>query len=134
MWLRGNGAEEIEHRSLVFDVYQNVCGNYPLRLLSMLLTGPQFLFWWLKGLRYLTDHDPSITARPRWRDWLRATREYKVPGPWKLLVTVAVRCLRPSHHPSGEASTQMAMDCLEHSPAARATRKGTEVKPTGSEG
>ena len=36
--LRWHGAEEIEHRSLVFDVYQNVCGNYVLRVLTMLST------------------------------------------------------------------------------------------------
>jgi uncharacterized protein len=133
--LRWHGAEEIEHRSVVFDVYQNVCGSYPLRALSMLLTGPQFLFWWLAGVRFLMAHDPTIDAKPRWRDWLRAARQYKVPGPWKLLVTVPIRYLRPGHHPSTEASTQMAMDYLEHSPAARAIRERAEEdqQPTGSE-
>lgn len=121
--LRWHGAEEIEHRSLVFDVYQNVCGSYPLRALSMLVTAPQFVFWWLAGVRFLMVHDPTIDARPRWRDWLRAAREYKVPGPWKLIVTVPLRYLRPRHHPDHEASTQMAMDYLEHSPAAAAARR-----------
>jgi uncharacterized protein len=121
--LRWHGAEEIEHRSLVFDVYQNVSGSYPMRALSMLTTAPLFVGWWLYGVVFLMRQDPTVTARPRWRDWLRAAREYKVPGPWKLLVTVPVRYLRPSHHPSHEADTQMAMDYLEYSPAAREARE-----------
>jgi uncharacterized protein len=121
--LRWHGAEEIEHRALVYDVYQHVCGSYPLRALSMLTTAPLFISWWLRGVYFLMTHDPTINAKPRWRDWLRAAREYKVPGPWKLLVTVPIRYLRPSHHPSHEASTQMAMDYLEHSPAAREARE-----------
>ncbi len=132
--LRWHGAEEIEHRSLVFDVYQNVCGNYPVRALSMLLTMPQFVFWWLAGVRFLMVHDPTITAMPRWWDWLRAARQYRVPGPWKLIVTVPIRYLRPSHHPSTEASTQMAMDYLAHSPAALAAGKpdGGREKSAGA--
>ena len=121
--LRWHGAEEIEHRSLVFDVYQNVCGSYPLRAFSMLLTAPQFVFWWLAGVRFLMVRDPSIDAMPRWRDWLRAARQYRVPGPWKIIVTVPLRYLRPHHHPDTEVSTQMAMDYLAHSPAALAARE-----------
>ncbi|MBV9321007.1 MAG: metal-dependent hydrolase [Mycobacterium sp.] len=121
--LRWHGAEEIEHRSLVYDVYQHVCGNYPLRALSMLTIAPLFVGWWAAGVWYLMAHDPTINAKPRWRDWLRAARQYKVPGPWKLLVTVPVRYLRPDHHPSHEASTQMAMDYLAYSPAAREARE-----------
>ncbi len=126
--LRWHGAEEIEHRSLVFDVYQNVCGSYPLRALSMLLTMPQFVLWWVIGVRYLMAHDPTTDAMPRWRDWLRAARQYRVPGPWKLTVAVPLRYLRPSHHPSTEASSQMAMEYLAHSPAAlAATEKASET-------
>jgi hypothetical protein len=121
--LRWHGAEEIEHRSLVYDVYQHVCGNYPLRALSMMTTAPQFVLSWIIGVRFLMMNDPTVNAKPRWRDWLRAARQYKVPGPWKLMVTVPIRYLRPSHHPGTEASTQMAMDYLKRSPAAQAARE-----------
>jgi predicted metal-dependent hydrolase len=132
--LRWHGAEEIEHRSLVFDVYQNVCGNYALRALTMLLTAPIFVHWWIAGVRFLMAQDPTISAKPRWRDWLRAARQYRVPGPWLVIVTVPSRYIQPGHHPSTEASTQLAMDYLEQSPAARAARKRAEAQLTGPEG
>ena len=65
--LRWHGAEEIEHRSLVFDIYQNVCGNYALRALTMLSTAPAFSFWWITGVRFLMANDPTISTKPRWR-------------------------------------------------------------------
>ena len=34
--LRWHGAEEVEHRSVAFDVYQNLSGNYVRRLISMI--------------------------------------------------------------------------------------------------
>jgi uncharacterized protein len=121
--LRWHGAEEIEHRSLVFDVYQNVCGNYAVRALTMLSTAPTFSFWWIAGVRFLMAHDPTITTKPRWRDWLRAARQHRVPGPWLVIVTVPSHYIRPGHHPSAEASTQLAMDYLAQSPAARAAQR-----------
>jgi predicted metal-dependent hydrolase len=71
--------------------------------------------------------DPTTTAKPRLRDWLRAARQYKVPGPWNLFVVCTLRYLRPSHHPSTEASTQMAVDYLAQSPAARAARQAAQA-------
>jgi uncharacterized protein len=121
--LRWHGAEEVEHRSLVYDVYQHVCGNYFIRAFSMFMTAPLFVGWWIAGARYLMAQDPTIDTKWRWRDWLRAARAYLLPGPWTLLVTVPLRYMRPSHHPSGEASTQMAVDYLEFSPAAKAARE-----------
>jgi predicted metal-dependent hydrolase len=72
-------------------------------------------------------HDPTTTAKPRLRDWVRAAREHKVPRAWNLMVTCTLRYLRPSHHPSTEASTQMAMDYLAQSPAARAARQAAQA-------
>ena len=121
--LRWHGAEEVEHRSLVFDVYQNLSGSFVLRAGAMLFTGPALAYWWLAGIRYLMRQDPTIDMRPRLRDWRQASRLYRVPGPWKLLVTTPMRYLRPSHNPDEEASTEMAMSYLERSPAARAARQ-----------
>jgi uncharacterized protein len=132
--LRWHGAEEIEHRSLVFDVYQNVCGNYAARALTMLTTAPIFVLWWIAGVRFLMTQDPTVSAKPRWRDWLRAARQNRVPGLWLVMVTVPSRYIRPGYHPSAVASTQLAMDYLERSPAARAARKQAEAQLTGSEG
>jgi uncharacterized protein len=120
--LRWHGAEEIEHRSLVFDVYQNVSGSYALRALTMLSAAPIFVLWWIAGVRFLMAQDPTVSAKPRWRDWLRAARQHRVPGPWLVIVSVPSRYIRPGYHPSAEASTQLAMDYLEQSPAARAAR------------
>ncbi len=120
--LRWHGAEEIEHRSLVFDVYQNVCGNYALRALTMLSTAPTFAFWWIAGMRFLMANDPTISSKPRWRDWLRAARQYRVPGPWLVAVTVPGRYIRPGYHPSAEVSTKLAMTYLAQSPGARAAQ------------
>ncbi|WP_408633011.1 metal-dependent hydrolase [Mycobacterium ostraviense] len=78
--LRWHGAEEIEHRSLVFDIYQNICGNYVIRAFSMLMTAPLFVSWWIAGARYLMASDPTIDAKWRWRDWLRAGPRVQVAG------------------------------------------------------
>jgi len=117
--LRWHGAEEVEHRALVFDIYQQLCGNYLLRAATMLFTGPALLSWWLSGIRSLMAADPTINDQPRLRDWMRAARQRRVPGPWLLLVTTPRRYLRPSHHPESEGSTDMAMAYLARSPAAR---------------
>ena len=124
--LRWHGAEEVEHRSLVFDVYENVCGNYFIRAFSMLMTAPLFVGWWIAGARYLMATDPTIDEKWRWSEWRRAARQYKLPGPWNFIVTVPIRYMRPGHHPSTEANTQMAVDYLEYSPAARAARERAE--------
>jgi predicted metal-dependent hydrolase len=121
--LRWHGAEEVEHRSLVFDVYQHVCGNYFIRAFSMFMTAPLFIGWWVAGAKYLMAQDPTIDEKWRLRDWWRAARQYKLPGPWQLLVTTPVRYMRPGHHPGPEAVTEMAIEYLEYSPAAKAARQ-----------
>ncbi|OBJ47860.1 metal-dependent hydrolase [Mycobacterium sp. 1423905.2] len=128
--LRWHAAEEVEHRSLVFDVYQHVCGSYVIRAVSMLTTAPLFIGWWMAGARYLMAHDPTIDTKWRWRDWLRAARQYRLPSPGWLMVTMPARYLRPGHHPGPEASTEMAVDYLEHSPVAKAARERARSQAT----
>ncbi len=121
--LRWHGAEEVEHRSLVFDVYQNVCGSYAIRAFSMLMTAPLFIGWWVAGARYLMAQDKGIDTKFRWRDWRRAAKKDLLPDPWNFVVAVPLRYMRPSHHPGPEADTQAALAYLEYSPAARDARE-----------
>jgi predicted metal-dependent hydrolase len=121
--LRWHGAEEVEHRSLVYDVYQNVCGSYLIRAFSMVMTAPLFVGWWIAGARYLMANDSTIDEKWSWSEWRRAAREYLLPGPWNILVTVPLRYMRRGHHPGPEANTQMAIDYLAHSPAVHAARE-----------
>ncbi|MGO4442237.1 metal-dependent hydrolase [Mycobacterium sp. 2YAF39] len=133
--LRWHGAEEVEHRSLVYDVYQHVSGNYFIRAFSMLMTAPLFIGWWVAGARYLMAADSTIDQKWRWRDWVKAARQDKLPGPWTLMVTQPLRYMRPSNHPSREASTQMAIEYLEYSPVAKAARERANgrQRPQGAE-
>jgi predicted metal-dependent hydrolase len=133
--LRWHGAEEVEHRALVYDVYQHVSGNYFIRAFSMLMTTPLFVGWWVAGARYLMRADSTIDQKWRWRDWVSAARRNRLPGPWTLLVTAPLRYLKPSHHPNDEGSTEMAIEYLEYSPAAKAAREraGGRQRPQGAE-
>jgi hypothetical protein len=127
--LRWHGAEEVEHRSLVFDVHDYVSGNRLQRSAAMIGVVVILSLHWIVGVRFLMRNDPALDgAKPRWRDWLRAAREDRLPSPWTLY-GAAPRYLRPSHHPNREASTQMALDYLARSPAAQAAKNGA---PPGS--
>jgi hypothetical protein len=122
--LRWHGAEEVEHRSLVFDVHAEVSGSHLQRATTMAEVVFFLSLFWVLGVRFLMRHDPALQGvKPRWRDWLRAAREDRLPSPAHLL-GAAPRYVRPGHHPNQEASTQMALDYLARSPAARAATKG----------
>jgi uncharacterized protein len=122
--LRWHGAEEVEHRSVVFDVYRELGGRYPMRVVSWALA-LFFLYWALIGGTLLfLKQDPTITRRvtlPRvHRSYRRAVRKGHLPGIFRLLLGEAPVYLRPSHHPSQVCSTRRALDYLMRSPAAQA--------------
>lgn len=113
---RWHAAEEVEHRALVFDVYEHIGGGYALRAVTMLGTTVGLLAEWALGVRYLFSHDPSLDDEPRVRDYVRASRQGRVPGIGMLLRSVP-RYLRRDHHPSEEADTTLGLRYLQESPA-----------------
>jgi uncharacterized protein len=120
--LRWHGAEEVEHRSLVFDVHRAVGGRWLQRATGMLTAAPLLAYWWVEGVRFLMERDPNVQASPSWRQFLAAGREHKLPTPRDLFGGVP-RYLRPSYNPAQEFSTARALDYMARSPAATAARE-----------
>ena len=114
--LRWHGAEEVEHRSVAFDLYQHVCGSYALRAATAQVVFPALLALMMDGTRVLVGQDPGAG---RWRPvsgYLSGMRRGRLPG----LVWLGLQgpsYLRPGYHPSGEGDLALAMDYIARSPS-----------------
>ncbi|MBP2479029.1 putative metal-dependent hydrolase [Crossiella equi] len=119
--LRWHGAEEVEHRSVAFDLYTHVNGSYLRRLRAMVLVAPMLVHIWARGVKFLMHADPELRGKvkPRWRDGSAAARKGLLPSYFSLLRKLSTFLSR-RYHPSQEGSTAQAVAYLATSPAARA--------------
>jgi predicted metal-dependent hydrolase len=123
--VRWHGAEEVEHRSVAFDVFEHLAGGYLRRVETMLVSSLAMTYLWVRGTRFFMANDPSHPSRATWRGVFRAGRQGRLPTVAMIARSIP-RYLRPSHHPSHEGSTEAALAYLAASPAAsRATADTT---------
>ncbi|MFI9272732.1 metal-dependent hydrolase [Kitasatospora sp. NPDC052896] len=122
--LRWHGAEEVEHRSVAFDLMVHLDPGYPRRIRGMLVSGPLLVHLWIRGVRYLLAHDPSLRGRvrPSWRQAQDAARRGLLPDPVQSIRS-GLRYLKPGYHPTQEGSSAQALSYLATSPAARAAAR-----------
>ncbi|MEO9139088.1 MAG: metal-dependent hydrolase [Jatrophihabitans sp.] len=119
--LRWHGSEEVEHRSVAYDVYMHLDGRYVRRVRTYAVGATALVYLWGQGVRYLMANDPTLEepARAGWSDLIRSARKGLTPS-YLNIVGCAWRYLQPGYHPTKEGSTSQAVAYLAASPAARA--------------
>ncbi|MBI2705792.1 MAG: metal-dependent hydrolase [Actinobacteria bacterium] len=117
--LRWHGAEEVEHRSVAFDLFQHISGSYWRRVLAMVQVVTVLSMLWVQGTRFFMRHDPTHPGKATWLRFIRARRRRRLPTTRSMARSVP-RYLRRDYHPSREGSTEQALAYLAASPAARA--------------
>ena len=93
-----HAAEEIEHRSVVYNVLHSVTDRYPIRILGLLLSHGLVLGLLFFGLLMLLYQDKKLLDRQVWREMMQFwfTKE-KV---FFKLIRNAVQYTQPNFHPS----------------------------------
>lgn len=114
--MRWHGAEEVEHRSVAFDVMAHLDPGYARRVRALLLAAPVLLFLWARGAKYFADADGS---KMTWGAYLSAARRGLLPSP-VAFARCSLRWFKRGYHPSQDYSTGKAVAYLASSPAARA--------------
>ncbi|MFQ6396075.1 metal-dependent hydrolase [Nocardia sp. KC 131] len=119
--VRWHGAEEVEHRSVVYDAYMHVDGSYARKARTALLASATLLPLFIVSTAYMYRKDPERDEGRSWPlQFVNATVRGVIPK-FTVFFTEMPRYLRPGFHPSQLGSMDAALRYLAKSPAARAT-------------
>ncbi|MEC3982089.1 metal-dependent hydrolase [Amycolatopsis sp. H20-H5] len=122
--LRWHGAEEVEHRSVAFDLFMHLDGRYNRRVRSMAVVTPVLAWVFLRGTRFLMRNDPTRPGRASLRAYRRAAKLGLLPT-GKQLGHEIRPYFRKTYHPAETGNTDQAVAYLASSPAARAADEPT---------
>ena len=120
--LRWHGAEEVEHRSVAWDLWTHLDGRYRRRAVALFWVATVMPWMWVRSVRYLVTTDPTCKVRStRAAAWalVRAHRKGILPS-FLMFALQLPLYLAPSYHPRNHGSTEEAVAYLGRSPAALA--------------
>ncbi|WP_338695882.1 metal-dependent hydrolase [Streptomyces sp. Q6] len=126
--LRWHGAEEVEHRSVAFELFQHIDGSYRRRARTWATAFTALVFLWQRGTRFFMENDPTLpddeARKVGWRDFHRSGRQGVLPSTGAMVRSIP-RYLSRSYHPEQEGDTDQAVAYLATSPAATAAEART---------
>ncbi|MFD4586824.1 metal-dependent hydrolase [Streptomyces sp. NPDC058434] len=124
--LRWHGAEEVEHRSVAFDLFMHVDGSYRRRVRTWAAAFSALVFLWQRGTRFFMANDPTLLdRRASFRDFYDGGRRGVLPSTPAMLRSIP-RYLSRTYHPSQEGSTAQALAYLASSPGANGLPHGPD--------
>ncbi|MFI9404841.1 metal-dependent hydrolase [Nocardia sp. NPDC052316] len=118
--IRWHGAEEVEHRSVVYDAYMYVDGGYGRKARQAVIASTGLLALFVISGGYLFHKDPSPNKGRFWPLQLASASVRGVVPSFTTFFTEIPRYLRPGFHPSQLGPMDNALRYLAQSPAARA--------------
>lgn len=125
--VKWHGAEEIEHRTVAFDLYRHLGGGYISRYYQSLIAMTAIFGLWVDGAAHIMGQDPRFADKKPalykpwiWQEWYRIAQQDHaiIPSPF-WLASQQLGYLTPWYDPLHEAKTEDALEYLDNSPAAK---------------
>ena len=103
--LRWHAAEEIEHKSVAFDVLEEVDGRYWVRMVGLVIAGATLMGFWRSATKMLIAQEPGYTRAQMKREQQEAYARGQNRRP---LLHAVFSYVRPGFHPDQIDNRELA--------------------------
>lgn len=109
-----HGAEEVEHRSVAFDLYRHLGGGYLGRVFWFFLVVAAIVLTWKRGTQVFIKQDHALSGKRQrygFRSYLIASRAGYLPSVGYLTMSF-LQYLRWGYHPANAGDSERAATVL----------------------